>query len=86
LHPVSHQSLYQAACQSNEKPYESYSILNSSGQSHLIFEIGSTGCVTTSQQSKLCYVDALNKPLENLDAIALLNSSCNLTLMSQKVY
>jgi len=42
-----------------------------SGQSHLIFGTGSTGCITTSRLSKLCRADALNKPLENLDAIAL---------------
>jgi len=43
-----------------------------SGQSHLIFGTGSTGCVTTSQLSKLCCINALYKPLENLDAIALM--------------
>jgi hypothetical protein len=42
-----------------------------SGQTHLIFGIGPTGCVTTSQLLKLCYVYAPYKPLENLDAIAL---------------
>jgi hypothetical protein len=41
------------------------------GQSHLIFETGSTGCVTPSQLSKLCYAGAHYKPPENLDAIAL---------------
>jgi hypothetical protein len=41
------------------------------GQSQLIFGIGSTGCVTTSKLSKLCYTYSLYKPLENLDAIAL---------------
>jgi len=32
----------------------------------------STGCVTTDRFSKLCRANALYKPLENLDAIALL--------------
>src|SRR6266568_374178 len=41
------------------------------GQSHLIFGTGSTGCVTISQFSKLCCVNAHYKPLEILDAIAL---------------
>jgi hypothetical protein len=41
------------------------------GQSHLIFGVGSTGGVTTSQLSKICYADALYKLLENVDAIAL---------------
>jgi len=42
------------------------------GQSHLIFGTGSTGCVTISQFSKLCCVNAHYKPLEKLDAIALI--------------
>ena len=42
-----------------------------SGQSHLIFGTGSTGCITISQFSKLCCVNAHYKPLEKLDAIAL---------------
>src|SRR6266480_3663597 len=41
------------------------------GQSHLIFGTGSTGSVTTSLLSKPCCANALYKPLENLDAIAL---------------
>jgi hypothetical protein len=41
------------------------------GQSHLIFGTGSAGCVISGQLSKRCYADALYKPLENIDAIAM---------------
>jgi hypothetical protein len=40
--------------------------------SHLIFGAGSTSYVISSQFSKLCCIDALYMPPENLDAIALL--------------
>jgi hypothetical protein len=42
-----------------------------SGQSHLNFGTGSTGCFTASWLPKLYRANALYKPLENLDAIAL---------------
>jgi hypothetical protein len=41
------------------------------GQSHLMLGNGSTGRISASQLSKLCYADALYKPFKNLDAIAL---------------
>src|SRR5437588_4547062 len=41
------------------------------GQSHLIFGLGPTGCVTINQPSKPCCANAFYKLLENLDAIAL---------------
>jgi lactate dehydrogenase-like 2-hydroxyacid dehydrogenase len=44
---------------------------STSGQSHLIFGTGSTGYVTTMRLSNLCCANALYKPPENLDAIAL---------------
>ena len=43
-----------------------------SGQSHLILGTGSASHVITRQFSKLYCIRALYKPLENLDAIALL--------------
>jgi hypothetical protein len=46
--------------------------LAATGQAHLIFGAGSTGCLTTNHFSNLCCIDALYEPLENLDAIALL--------------
>jgi len=41
------------------------------GQSHLIFGTGSTGCLITNPFPNLCRADTLYEPLENLDAIAL---------------
>src|SRR5437870_2729377 len=46
------------------------------GQSHLIFGTGSTGSATTRLLSKPCCTNALYKPLENLDAIALPGGLC----------
>src|SRR5258708_6666842 len=43
----------------------------SPGQSHLIFGTGSTSHVIANWFSKFCCIDALYKPPENLDAIAL---------------
>jgi hypothetical protein len=42
------------------------------GQSHLILETGSTSHTRTSRFTNLSCADVLYRPLENLDAIALL--------------
>ncbi len=49
------------------------------GQSHLIFGIGSTGCITTNQFPKLCCASMHHKLLEKLDAIALHKFAPSLT-------
>jgi hypothetical protein len=41
------------------------------GQSHLILGAGSTSSVMTNQLSRPCFTDALDKMLENGDAIVL---------------
>jgi len=53
-------------------------LLHDTGQSHLNFGTGSICCVITSQLLKTCRINAFYKPLEKLDAIALLHDQTGL--------
>jgi hypothetical protein len=51
------------------------------GQSHLILGTGFSSCIITSRLTKLCYVYALFKALENVDAIALVKRPLRLDIL-----